>query len=119
MWSPDGEEIVFACDRVDAPGNLLDICAIGVNGSGERRILFHREHDSRPVVSPDGNRIAFVARSDSNLEIYLVNRDGSGLLRLTRDAADDYSPEWAPDGKNIFFSSNRGGKSAIYELAIP
>jgi len=98
---------------------MLDICEIGADGSGERRVVSHRSHDMRPAVSPDGNRIVFLARSDGNLELYVVNRDGSGLLRLTRDLADEQPPAWSPDGKKIVFSSNRGGLYAIYELEMP
>jgi Tol biopolymer transport system component len=107
------------CDRNDSPGNLLDVCEINVDGSGERRVLFHRGHDASPVVSPDGKRIAFVSGVDGNFEIYLVNRDGSGLQRLTRHPADDQSPKWAPDGKKLMFLSNRGGRSGIYEVEMP
>lgn len=118
-WTPDGGKIVFACDRGDSPGDMLDICEINVDGSGEKRVLFHRDHDSHPAVSPNGDRIAFTAHSDGNYEIYVMNADGSGLLRLTRDPADDVWPEWSPDGKKLMFVSNRTGKFAIYEIEVP
>jgi TolB protein len=118
-WWPDGSRLLFACDREDSPGNMMDICEINANGTGERRVLFHRMHDSHPVVSPDGHRIAFTATSDGNAEIYLMNADGSGLVRLTRNPADDVSPEWSPDGSKLAFLSNRGGKFAIYEIEMP
>lgn len=118
VWSPDGQRIIFVCDRVDSPGNVTDICEIGIDGTDERRILFHRDHDSRPSVSTSG-RIAFTATSDGNSEIYVVNADGSGLLRVTRDPADDLSPEWSADGNRLMFVSNRDGKYAIYEVEFP
>ena len=117
-WTPDGQQIVFVCDRMDSPGNLLDVCEINVDGSGERRVLFHRDHDSTPVVSPDGKRIAFVSGVDGNYEIYLVNRDGSGLQRLTRNPADDLWPKWTPDGKKLGFLSSRGGRFGLYEVDV-
>jgi TolB protein len=70
-------------------------------------------------MAPDGTRIAFTSTSDGNQEIYLMNRDGSGLFRLTRNPAEDQWPDWSPDGKKLRFLSNRGGKSAIYEIALP
>jgi TolB protein len=81
-------------------------------------VLIHPNHDSQPVVSPDGKLIAFTATSDGNAEIYLMNSDGSGLMRLTRDLADDQWPQWSPDGKKLMFVSNRTGKTAIYEVAL-
>lgn len=118
-WSPDGSTFVFVCDRADSPGNLLDICRINSDGTGEKRVVTNRDHDTQPAISPDGKRIAFVAVSDGNPEIYVVNSDGSGLLRLTRDPADDLSPNWSPDGRRLIFTSNRSGRSAIYEIEVP
>ena len=117
-WWPDGSRLIFACDRTDSPGNMLDICEINTDGGGERRVLFHRMHDASPVVSPDGKRIAFVASSDGNREIYLMNSDGSGLVRLTRNTADDHAPKWSPGGKKLMFISDRGGTFAIYEVGV-
>jgi Tol biopolymer transport system component len=117
-WAPDGTSVVFTCDREDSPGNLLDICEIDADGMNERHVLFHRDEDTYPVISPDGKRIVFVASSDGNSELYVMNRDGSGLIRLTRDPAEDDFPQWSPDGSKIIFCSNRGGKFAIYEITL-
>jgi TolB protein len=94
------------------------MCEIDLNGGAEKRILFHRNHDSQPSVSPDGTGIAFVAISDGNSEIYVMNRDGSGLQRLTHVVAEDTSPNWSPDGRRLVFVSDRGGRSAIYEIDV-
>ncbi|HEX7297295.1 MAG TPA: hypothetical protein VF251_16205, partial [Pyrinomonadaceae bacterium] len=117
-WFPDGARIVFCCDRTDSPGNMLDICEIKADGSEERRVLFRRDHDVQPAVSPDGKLIAFVSHADGNPEIYLMATDGSRLVRVTRNPADEQSPRWSPDGKKLMFISNRGGKYAIYEIAL-
>ncbi len=118
VFSPDGGELIFVCDRADSPGNVLDICRINADGTGEQRILFNRDHDSSPAISPDGKRIAFVATSDGNPEIYVMNRSGTNLLRLTRNTADDLSPNWSPDSRTLVFTSNRNGRSAIYEIEL-
>jgi TolB protein len=116
--SPNGESIAFSCDRMDVPGDGLDICIANAEGSNERRLLFRRGHDIQPSWSPDGSRLVFVANSDGNSEIYMIKADGTGLTRLTRHLAADSTPHWSPDGKRIVFTSDRGGKSAIYEITI-
>jgi serine/threonine protein kinase len=74
------------------------------------------EKDTAPVLSPDGQRIAFMSRRDENWEIYIVNADGSNLQRVTDDPADDGLPTWSPDGKVLAFVSNRGGPWAVWAM---
>jgi Tol biopolymer transport system component len=67
--------------------------------------------------SPDGNRIAFSARTEKEpFEIYVVNADGSGLKQITNDTTEDYWTSWSPDGKKIAFNSNRDGNYEIYVI---
>jgi Tol biopolymer transport system component/DNA-binding winged helix-turn-helix (wHTH) protein len=120
VWSSDGTSIVFVADHLDGSSMGLDLSAVdAATGDAPIKILRHAKHDSRPAVSPDGKRIAFVSIADGNPEIYLVNIDGTGLLRLTRNVSDDLAPAWSPDGSRILFSSNRGGRFGLYEVVLP
>ena len=47
-----------------------------------------------PMVSPDGNQIAFVYKGD----IYTVGVDGGDAKRLTFQSKMDLQPIWSPDG---------------------
>jgi len=114
-----GQSLVFAGDREDETSRALDIRIIDLtDGSSETVIAGRQFHDSLPAVSSDGKRVAFVAQSDGNNEIYLVNVDGTGLVRLTHDPADDTTPTFGPDDRSIVFSSDRGGRYAIYRLSL-
>lgn len=118
VWSPNGDLLYFSCDRAAGSGNLMDICVVRADGSGERRILLRRDQDIDAAVSPDGRRVAFVGLFDGNPEIFVMNADGSGLIRLTRNLGEDSSPVWSTDGLTLFFISNRSGKSAIYQTEV-
>jgi hypothetical protein len=43
--------------------------------------------------------------SNSNYDVFIVNRDGSGLRRLTSWPGDDGFPTWSPDGSQIAFAT--------------
>jgi Tol biopolymer transport system component/DNA-binding winged helix-turn-helix (wHTH) protein len=105
--------LAFAGDR-DSRG--LDILVVDPDRPHEeRRPAARRSQDTSPAFSHDGRQLAFVATSDGNPEIYVMNADGTGLFRLTHSAADEASPHFASDGR-ILFSSNRTGKFAIYQV---
>ena len=118
--SPDGKTILFSADRQDGRKMGLDIYTVDLSQPNtERYLISHPMHDADVVYSSDGKRIAFVAHSDDNPEIYLANADGTGLLRLTRNKANDGAPTFSVDSKHIYFSSDRDGKFAIYEVDLP
>jgi len=80
------------------------------------RLTDNSIEDRAPILSPDGQRVAFVSGSYDNGEVYVVNVDGSGLLNLSDDEADDDSPTWSPDGQRILFVSDREGNNEIYSI---
>ncbi|MFM8532519.1 MAG: amidohydrolase, partial [Acidimicrobiia bacterium] len=57
----------------------------------------------RPVISPDGSRIAFAAVGD----IYVMPAAGGSPVNLTKDAALDTDPSWSPDGSSLVYSSDK------------
>jgi imidazolonepropionase-like amidohydrolase/WD40 repeat protein len=65
----------------------------------------------RPVLSPDGKKIAFAALGD----IYVMTIGGKPE-NLTKDKYLDTDPAWSPDGNQLVYSSDKGGK--LLELWI-
>jgi Tol biopolymer transport system component/imidazolonepropionase-like amidohydrolase len=58
-----------------------------------------------PALSPDGQRIAFVALGD----VWLVSAKGGKPEQLTHDAALEADVAWSPDGKTLAYTSDKGG----------
>jgi TolB protein len=54
-------------------------------------------------------RIAFVAQSGRNKELYVMDYDGARLAPLTDDRSIALSPAWSPEGSLLLFTSYRGG----------
>ena len=119
-WSPDSREIIFENDKEDNRRGNFEIFSIEPgSGKTEKRLTFRRRFDGHPVLSPNGERIAFVSNLDGNSEIYVMSRDGTNLRRITRNTAEDLSPHWSPDGKSLLFTSDRARLSALYQVVVP
>jgi Tol biopolymer transport system component/imidazolonepropionase-like amidohydrolase len=65
----------------------------------------------RPVISPDGTKVAFAAVGDIH-----VATIGSKPENITNDKYLDTDPAWSPDGSQLVYSSDKGG--GLLELWI-
>jgi Tol biopolymer transport system component/imidazolonepropionase-like amidohydrolase len=63
----------------------------------------------RPVISPDGKQVAFVAVGD-----VWVMKIGSKPERLTNDTSAKVDPAWSPDGSQLVYSSDRSGSFNLW-----
>lgn len=112
-WSSDGQWIAY-----DGDHGLSMTTVEGPNN----RMLTENVHDTFPVWSPDGTRIAFMHRQHDHWEIYVMNADGSGRWPLTGSSPflerrpNNVSPAWSPDGEEIVFLSDRGGRWEFFVM---
>jgi Tol biopolymer transport system component/C-terminal processing protease CtpA/Prc len=66
---------------------------------------------SELALSPDGKKLALVARG----EVFAASAvDGGNAVRITRTAAAELEPTWAPDSRTLAYVSERGGKREIF-----
>lgn len=131
-WSHDGKWIYFSSSAEDV-GRNNDIFRVSVDGGTPlpvSRESYYNEFRAAP--SPDGSRIAFVAKGMSyaqwwrhghahidESEIWLKPVAESG--KYTRIVAEDAKqgwPMWAADGESIFYTSDRSGTENIYHQAL-
>lgn len=77
-----------------------------------------------PIWSPDGQRIAFMARRHDHWDIGVMMRDGSGLVYLTSSPVtmfttpvNNVAPAWSPDGRSLAFLSDREGAWRVYVMS--
>lgn len=71
--------------------------------------------ETSPVVSPDGQTVAFSGDYDGNTDVFTVPIGGGIPRRITYHPAADVPVAWTPDGK-IVFRSNRSAHSRYTEL---
>ena len=63
------------------------------------------------AVSPDGRKLAFIARG----EVFAApSADGGDATRLTATAAAEAQVAWAPDSRRLVYSANRDGAWNVY-----
>jgi Tol biopolymer transport system component len=92
-WSPDGKYIAF--DSGDLSQTSFTVCVIDAGGSN-RKTLTELSYDAEiSSWSPDSSKIVFCSdKTDSQYDIYVINRDGTNMVRLTDSTAADISPVW-------------------------
>ncbi|WP_420636145.1 hypothetical protein [Candidatus Palauibacter sp.] len=114
-FSPDGAWFAYEAAPADEP----QIYVRRISGGPARRIsIYVRREDTNaagPTWSPNGDRIAYAALSNSRWQIFTVNPDGTDRRMLTRRGESE-DPSWAPDGRHIVFASRDAQGSAIWIL---
>src|SRR5260370_9018848 len=79
--------------------------------------LFKFKPVSKPRISPDGQRVAFVVTTvdkrtyEYRSSIWGVSTEGGEAKRFTSGPANAHSPSWSPDGRWLAFVSDREGES--------
>lgn len=121
LWptiSYDGKTIVFErnfgiwkFDTASGQATEVQITRRGapIGPSIERLTLNNGFQDL--ALSPDGRKIAFVARG----EIFAASsRDGGDAVRVTRTVAAESDVVWSPDSKRIAYVSERDGAPHLF-----
>ncbi|MCC6155065.1 MAG: PD40 domain-containing protein [Candidatus Hydrogenedentes bacterium] len=99
---------------------LLCFCAIGLAVFAQEdrtQITTGTYRDVDPMISPDGNSLAFASNRTGHFNIFIFSYKTSGTLQLTQSDKDDRYPNWSADGRKVVFGSNRTGKGDIYETS--
>ena len=96
--SVTGGRIVYTSLR---DGNI-EIYLMGSSGSA--RLTNNSARDMEPVLSPDGQKIAFYSDRDGTGNLWLMNADGTNPVKLT-DHHGAIHAAFSPDGSKIVFSS--------------
>jgi Tol biopolymer transport system component len=115
----------LACFDVAADGALAyvpgfprppDRLLTWVDRGGRETLLEERGRPYfRPVLSPDGRRLAVTVQG-TNDDLWVRDLERGTWTRLTAEG-DNTDAAWSPDGRQIVFSSTRAGAYNLYRAA--
>ena len=120
LWSPDGQQVVFASDRGGALPNLYMKSA---DGTGKvERLQTSTDYLIPNSWSPDGKLLTFVQMplNEWNDNIGVLSMDGEHTSRRLLD--EDFNELHAaisPDGRWVAYVSNETGRDEIYVRPFP
>ncbi len=120
-WSPDSKQIVCGTDYIFNPKlrTVKSRLVVITIASGENCVLVEDVDAAQPRWSPNGHRIAYYRRTDSNRrDIWTVAPDGSGARPVTDDDAVDWNPVWSGDGKYLYYASDRQAIASLWRVRI-
>jgi Tol biopolymer transport system component len=111
QFTPDGNTIVFI--RRDGDIYSLDLRDRQIkrltegNQYGEFRLSDEDRHGSTdgPSLSPDGKRIAYIAKKSGVPQVCMMNIDGSEQQQITQRKTACGRVRWSPDGQQLAFVS--------------
>ena len=112
-WSPTQDLIAFSSSTFangSSYADKLDLYTVEPNGAHTRRITFNDLDCQDPCWSPDGTRIAYVARRArdpyaAEYSIRVVDVVGGEDVELAKTQGMCSSPDWSPDGTQIAFAA--------------
>ena len=105
--SPDGTQVLYTRSDTDwkKNGRTTHIWRINSDGTGEVQLTNGEDGESGPRWSPDGTRVAFLAKrgEDEHTQIYVMRNRGGEASPLTEHDSPVGSFQFSPDGGHIFF----------------
>ncbi len=121
LWpniSYDGKTIVFERNfgiwKFDTTNNQASEIKITKRGAAPMPNVEHltlNTNFQELALSPDGKKVAFVARG----EIFAASaKDGGDAVRVSRTVARDGQITWAADSKRIAYVSERNGNGQLF-----
>jgi Tol biopolymer transport system component len=108
-WLPDGESIIVSAltDRNGGRNNLDLYLVDPYSGTMQAITDAARVDHVAPDISPDGARVAYVARYtnsyQSEIMVLDLEHSASRILRTNLGKGLLISIEWSPDGRRIAF----------------
>ncbi len=95
-----------------------DLWKVDPAGGVAQRLTQGVEEDDFPVLSRDGQSVAFARRGADDWDVYVMSVEGGEPSRLTYNPEADIPRDWSADGDRVIFLTHRDEEGAfrLYEI---
>jgi Tol biopolymer transport system component len=94
------------------------IWEVTLPGGRWRQLTEHADGAYDPALSPDGRRVAYVARAQGSHDVWVMNVDGGQVQRVTHHGAAR-GPCWSPDGQYLAYVAAEGNQFDLWVATAP
>lgn len=94
------------------------VWAVALPNGPWKQLTDHADGAYDPAISPDGRRIAYVARAQGSHDVWVMNVDGAGPQRVTHHGAAR-GPCWSPDGQYLAYAAAEGNLFDLWVATVP
>jgi len=83
-----------------------------------RRLTKHSAIETEPVLSPDGETLAYISDKTGSPQIYLMDLSTKKSRRLTLSDKFNINPAWSPDGSMIAYCNVKNNTSTVFRIGV-
>jgi TolB protein len=125
QWDPLGRYITF----FRATTETVDTFRVDPDGGNVIQVTHGARHDTMrlsandrhgatdpPAISPDGQRIAYIARTGPYGKVHVVGADGSNARQVAAGDGPCFRVKWSPDGKHLAFVTWVGDRLSLFTV---
>ena len=124
--TPDGGTLVFDGLMEDTDNRYREshVHALDLASGDIRQLTSERGPWSRPVVSPDGRRIAYAgfpwtSQTYKTTELYVMDLDGGNQRLVSGELDRDVGAmHWSDDSRGVFFTAGDRGTMNVYYASV-
>jgi Tol biopolymer transport system component/DNA-binding winged helix-turn-helix (wHTH) protein len=115
-WLTD-DTLIFDVDENGTYQNH-NIWRLKIGESEPQPLTTGAGNNTLPVVSPDGNTIAFVSNRNGKRQIWRMNADATQPRQVTDLDYSIINLRFSPDGQTLYFQCSIGGEGRLMRVSI-
>jgi Tol biopolymer transport system component len=120
-FSPDGRYVAYAEWQESGQTNFLTnpVLVLLDLVSKRKKYVTESSHESwRPVFSPDGRSLVFIANPAGQFDIYQTDLATGRILQLTATPYDEWDPSYSQSGQKVIYAGRRDGDWDLFLLDV-